>query len=317
MRTKFKNKKELLLESQNRDEEILLKDYKELVDSNSIIASTLYTDDRPSGISLKVSNEPQPKPDLDWNSLGWEDSCPGSILAGYAYAKYLQTDLWPNTLAPVCEELQRYSYVFSGNRDLIYMPVLEFNSNITKADYMFKDCMSLTDVASLDLRGVSDASGLFEGCVSLMYIDELNLATQTATYNMFKNCSCLITAPSFDTAQAVECEQMFYGCYSLERVPYYDFSQAIDVSSMFEDCRVLIHIPAFNMPNAMYVENLFKNCLSLDSESLNNVLLTAISMTQFSGEKTLEYLGVTEYLVDAIMSLPAYQDFIDAGWTIN
>ena len=56
---------------------------------------------------------------------------------------------------------------------------------------------------------------------------------------------------------------------------------------------------------------------SLTNESLDNILQFCITSKIENG--TLKYLGLTSnyYPATTIQSLPHYQDFINAGWTIG
>jgi len=65
---------------------------------------------------------------------------------------------------------------------------------------------------------------------------------------------------------------------------------------------------------------MFTLCSNLTDESLDNILQMCINTTSvYTRPKTLTELGfnVGYYSASRIQSLPHYNDFINAGWTIG
>ena len=112
---------------------------------------------------------------------------------------------------------------------------------------------------------------------------------------------------------------MFQGCSSLKTIPLLNTSSVDNMSSMFAYCYSLEDIPIFDTSNVTNFYNMFNSCGKLTDTSLNNILEMCINATSYTGTKTLARLGLTSnnYPTSKIESLPSYQDFINAGWTIG
>ncbi len=93
------------------------------------------------------------------------------------------------------------------------LEVLGANSTgVTKMDYMFYFCKSLTSVTSFDTSKVTNMS------------------------YMFSTCDALTTVSLFDTSKVTNMLSMFYRCFSLKSIPLFDTSSVINMYYMFEDC---------------------------------------------------------------------------------
>lgn len=108
-------------------------------------------------------------------------------------------------------------------------------------------------------------------------------------------CEHITTAPLFDTSNCRSFRNMFFDCSALENVPVYDTSNAVEMKYMFS------------------------GCYNLTDESLNNILLMCINATNISSSNKDLYTIITSdaYPTSRIETLPAYQDFVDAGWILG
>lgn len=164
--------------------------------------------------------------------------------------------------------------------------VLPTNAKITFADITSDisptgQAINVTDEMLSDFFNSVDTSNMYQ-CVA--FYDELNDFT----------CEHITTVPLFDTGNCSTFYEMFYNCSALENVPVYDTSNVIDMGSMFSGCH------------------------NLTDESLNNILLMCINATQIIGTKDLYSILSSDYYPSSrIEALPAYQDFIDAGWILG
>lgn len=112
--------------------------------------------------------------------------------------------------------------------------------------------------------------------------------------------------------------KMFYGCPRLETIKCLDTSNTTNMSQMFYNCKVLKNIPILDTSKVTNFLQTFSLCPKLTEETLDNILVMCINATSYTGTKTLYYLlGGAAYSASKIQSLPHYQDFIDAGWTIG
>ena len=106
---------------------------------------------------------------------------------------------------------------------------------------------------------------------------------------------------------------------NLKYMPLVDTSSATKMEAMFQNANQLTTTPLLDTSNVTVMNNMFTYCSKLTDESLNNILLMCINATSYTGTKTLQQLGFSNSYQTAsrIESLPNYQEFLDAGWTIG
>lgn len=132
----------------------------------------------------------------------------------------------------------------------------------------------------------------------------------------------LIFMPLVDTSNATKCPNLFYGCVRLIEVPQLDTSHVTNFTSMFYGCTSLKTVPVFDWSGVNLttgLSNVFQKCPNLSTQSLDNILQSCISATNYHGTKTLAQLKLTstDYPAETIQALPHYEDFTTAGWTIG
>ena len=146
---------------------------------------------------------------------------------------------------------------------------------------------------------IKNGSSSRPGAVALLKKTPENLTLYPAVTSLgyaFAYCENLVEIGLFDTTKITAMGYMCYSCTSLETVP------------------------AFNTSRVTTMQNAFKDCYNLSKESLDNILVMCAGVaSNYSRTKTLTDLGLTStnYSAALIQSLPHYQDFIDAGWTIG
>ena len=224
---------------------------------------------------------------LDWSAIGYE-STPQDIINGYNYAKQIY-DNWQN----VSNLISKFSY----NDDLLIMPLVD-TSNATNMQNTFLMCKRLISVPLLDTSNVTNMQQTFYNCISLKTIPQLNTFNVTNMSNCFTNCSYLESIPLLNTSNVTNMSYMFSYADNLKTIPQLNTSKVTNIYNMFQ--------------------NVGKK---LTDESLDNILKMCINInSNYSGIKTLARLGFssTSYIsTDKWQSLPSYQDFINAGWTIG
>lgn len=96
------------------------------------------------------------------------------------------------------------------------------------------------------------------------------------------------------------------------------------MSYMFSGCSSLEDINVLNFTflpqdSIAGISNIFRNCTKLTDTSLDNILQSCINISYIDSRyKQLSRLGITDSnLLARIPSLPHYQDFLNAGWTIS
>ena len=148
--------------------------------------------------------------------------------------------------------------------------------------------------------------------------------TQESLSSRFLNDINLVYMPLVDTSTSISMFQTFYGCTNLVKIPQLDTYSVTTMQQAFYGCTNLVEIPQLDTNNitggSTSLKNVFTNCQKLNNESLNNILSMCINVrTKYTGTRSLAHLGftATNYPIERIQSLPKYQDFIDAGWTIG
>lgn len=112
--------------------------------------------------------------------------------------------------------------------------------------------------------------------------------------------------------------RMFANCPNITEVSLFNTSNVTNMSVMFAACSKLTTIPIFNTSKVTNFQNMFNSCTKLSDTSLDNILQMCIGATSYTGTKTLAQLGITDNtLKNKVPTLPHYQDFLNAGWTIS
>ena len=267
------------------------------------------------------------QPTIDWSQIGYASE-PPMIQNGFDYAKQIY-DNWDPSITSM-------NAMFEMDNNLIYFPNVDFShvtdmrrcfylassleyidiintSAVTNFGYAF----SYTNIKELeiDISSALNFSNGFIGCYALESINLKNSNNCSVFAQCFNSCRQLKNVSLIDTSNAENIESMFNGCTSLESVPQFDFSKATSGRTVFAGCSVLKNVPVFNFSKITSIGNMFQNCPQLTNESLNNIMASCISMTDFTGTKTLKQLGLTSDQATICQGLSNYSDFLAAGWT--
>jgi surface protein len=147
--------------------------------------------------------------------------------------------------------------------------------------------------------------------------------SQSDLRNKFNNDLNLVYMPLVDTSIAAQMQTMFSGAIRLAEIALLNTTNVTSFSSLFNGCISLTTIPILNTSSVTNMYNMIAGCISLTDDSLDNILQMCINATNYTQAKTLYRLGIstadmqTIYPTSRIESLPHYQDFINAGWTIG
>lgn len=189
------------------------------------------------------------------------------------------------------------SYLFQNHTSLITTSNLTFSSELSDIRYMYQGCSNLKQASKMLYDNLTNISTLFSGCVNLEEVPEFgNTSEVTNMANLFRDCAKIKSVPYFNTPIVQYMQNFIRGCTLLTDFPYLNIPSVTNLSSFVMDT-----------PN-------------LTDTSLNNILKMCISARNMSGSnKTLSYMGFTEtnYPATRIQSLPDYENFINAGWTIG
>ena len=223
------------------------------------------------------------------------------ILSKDFFKKYSPSEIYINN---ILEDNITYEYNFNSSE--IVDIKLKWNHTITKANSMFKDCISIIelDLTNFSTSQITDMSKMFYNCSSLKILDLSNFDTSQVTNldhmfwncaklvsidlskfntcnvknmgNMFSRCNALISLnlSNFDTSLITDMSLMFFSCKKLEELilTNFDTSKVTDMHKMFYECSSLtsLNLSNFNTSKVTNMNNMFYNCNSLTSLDLSN-----------------------------------------------
>ena len=201
-------------------------------------------------------------------------------------------------------EVIPFTYFYKFKNKGKYQIKYSFKNNLTKTNYMFADCESLTkinlsnfntqeitcmrgmfynckslkniDFSNLNTQNVNDISYIFSFCISLTNIDLSNFKIQNVINmrHMFSYCTSLINInlSNFNTQSVTNMSYMFYYCKSLTNINLSNFNtkNAINMSFIFFNCISLtkVDLSNFNTQNTSYLDGMFLNCKSLKENNI-------------------------------------------------
>ena len=163
------------------------------------------------------------------------------------YYKYEnEKEIKENIEIKINEKKINFSYTYKFEKEGKYKIEYLFKNNITKTNYMFEGCKSLTnlDLSNFNTQNVTKMNGMFKDCNSLI---KLNLY--------------------FNTQNVTDMSWMFWGCSSLTNINLSNFNtqNVTNMGYMFNGCSSLtnINLSNFNTQNVTYMDFMFSGCSSL------------------------------------------------------
>ena len=182
-----------------------------------------------------------------------------------------------------------FSYFYKFNKGGKHIIKYTFNNNLTKADYLFYGCESLTNInlTNFNTEKITNMREMFGECNSLTDINLSYFNTENVINmeGMFNGCYSLLNVnlSNFDTHNVTCMSGMFNECNSLTILNLSNFNtkNVIDMSYMFNGCKSLTEINLLNF-NTQHVNNICgifrnvslnkKNLISNDNKILNQLL---------------------------------------------
>mgnify|MGYP004598384897 CR=1 FL=1 len=132
--------------------------------------------------------------------------------------------------------------------------------------------------ATVDVSGITDASGFFKNCENLTSVDltKFDTSNVTSMKDMFAYCSGLtqLDVSNFDTSNVTSMLGMFYACSGLTQLDVGNFntSNVTDMSYMFLNCENLaqLDVSNFDTSNVTDMEDMFYACSGLTQLDVSN-----------------------------------------------
>lgn len=115
---------------------------------------------------------------------------------------------------------------------------------------------SFTEVPDwADFSGIIDMSNMFKECLNLTVIPSIDTSLVTRMDMTFENCIGITTIPQLNTSNVTSMFQTFYKCSRLQSIPQLITSNVTDMSGLFRDCTNLTSIPKLNASNVTDISN--------------------------------------------------------------
>ena len=148
-------------------------------------------------------------------------------------------------------------------------------------EYNSRPWLNYTDqikTATVDVSGITDASGFFKNCENLTSVDltKFDTSNVTSMKDMFAYCSGLtqLDVSNFDTSNVTSMLGMFYACSGLTQLDVGNFntSNVTDMSYMFLNCENLaqLDVSNFDTSNVTDMEDMFYACSGLTQLDVSN-----------------------------------------------
>lgn len=202
-----------------------------------------------------------------------------------------------------------------GSYNDMIKKIPDFSTTKTSINSFFSSTKAI-EVGNVSAPNATSCANMFMSA-KVEYIGDLYLPLCTNIQGIFSYANRIKSIGTLTLGNVTSCFQSFQSC-SLKTYPYINTQNCTTFYSMFYGSSVE-NVPVYNTSSATNLSDMFRNCYNLTDQSLDNILQMCIGATSFTGTKDLRNtirLHSNYYSDAKIQSLPHYQDFINAGWTI-
>ena len=209
----------------------------------------------------------------------------------------------------------KFNYFFIFQTPKIYKIEYFFNSNLTKADFLFAECSNLInlDLFHFNCKDVTNMVSMFSGCVNLEEIRMPKSGTRKVEdmNSMFYGCQNLknLDLSFFNTQKVVNMSRLFFGCKSLSSINLSRFNtqNVVNMYGMFEGCSSLQNLRFLNFytQNVINMNRMFFSCSSLKALDLSsfNTSKVAYMNSMFCGCSSLQILDISNFNIDNVINM--------------
>jgi len=214
------------------------------------------------------------------------------------------------------KNLSKADYLFYGCKSLSNINLSNINTeNVTNMKNMFGECKSLKhiDLLKLNTQNVINMSDMFSGCISLNNIDLSNFNTEKVSNMsyMFHECKSLIdiNLSNFNIKNVIKINEMFSGCSSLKylNLSNFDTQNVTNMNGMFNRCKSLVNIDLsnFNTQNVTDMSGMFNECNSLAKINLLNFNTNNVTdmSYMFNGCKSLKEINLSNFNIQNVTDM--------------
>ncbi len=182
---------------------------------------------------------------------------------------------------------------------------------LTDASYMFYWCRNLTDldVSGFNTENVTNMASMFSWCDSLTNLDVSGFRTENVVnmQSMFRNCKKLnnLDVSNFNTENVTNMGGMFCDCQNLRNLDVSNFNteNVTNMNSMFSECGCSLDVSNFNTENVTNMGSMFfgYSYLNLNVSSFNTENVT--NMDSMFKNCEVERLDINNFNIEKITSM--------------
>ena len=212
-------------------------------------------------------------------------------------------------------EIINFTYNYKFKKEGKYNFEYSFKNNLTKIDYMFAFCKTLTslDLSNFNTKDVINMSYMFWNCKSLTSLNLSNCNTKNVITmrQMFSGCKSLtsLNLANFNTKNVTDMSSLFFNCEKLKEIKLQNCNteNVIDMSSMFSYCELLkdIDLSNFNTKKVINMSTMFSHCKSLLNLNLSNFDIQNVThmIEMFCECKSLKKLNLSKFDTQNVINM--------------
>ena len=146
---------------------------------------------------------------------------------------------------------------------------------------------------------------------------EANVNVESSTYVLPNGIRFGYTSQfpnNFDTSDIISMDN-FLRFANITELPLINTSNVVNMENAFYSCQSLVTLPILNTSGVTNFYKTFTSCPNLSNESLNNILQMLVNATNYTGQKTLKYIGLSSAQATICTGLSNWASAEAAGWT--
>lgn len=173
----------------------------------------------------------------------------------------------------------------------------------------------ITELPEIDCSNRTSINYMFNNMSGLKRVKLINTSNVTSMIALFQFCEDLEEVNLFDTSNVTNFGSMFFSAKSIKEIPNFNTINATDFNRLCNGCTLLEKVPILDTHLVTSFQWAFYGCNNLTNESLNNILYMLAHATSYTGQKTLQYVGLSQTQATTCTTLSNWQAFVSAGWT--
>lgn len=204
-------------------------------------------------------------------------------------------------------------YLFASCENIESFPELTFTDNLTRMNYMFQGCRSLTELPFLDTKNVTSFQSTFQGCMNLTRIPTYDTRNVKSLYWTFAGCSNLTEIPALDVRNVTNFS-LFYSASTTDNklvsILMYGMKTSLEIKQFRGDVEAVITI----LSNCQVVDT--TQTLTIGSwyiSNMENVYVKETGVEPYEGI-TLRPCVICESTDEG--AILAIDYFNQKGWTL-